>query len=104
MFSVTMDGWIHAYKETKSVPKWHHNCHKNYSMDMSLSKPWELVMDREAWHDAVHGVCMDSTTEWLNWTELKGSYVIGLPGGSDGKRICRQYRGPKHDPWVGKIP
>ena len=47
-------------------------------MDMSLSRLREVVMDREAWSAAVHGIAELNTTEWLKWTEL---YLFrGFPG------------------------
>ena len=46
-----------------------------YSMDMSLSKFWRLVINRKAWHAVVHGVAKSWT--WLrDWTELKVDLFI----------------------------
>ena len=57
---------------TDEMAGWHH------SMDMNLSELQELVMDREAWHTAIHGVAK-SQTRLSDWTELNWyiyAYII----------------------------
>ena len=73
------------------------------SMDVSLSELQELVMDREAWHAAIHEVAK-SRTQLSDWSDLILEKKIGFPGGSDYKESACNAGDTSSVPGLGRSP
>ena len=70
------------------------------SMDMNLSKFWELVMGRKAWRAAVHGAAKNQTrlSNWTDWI-----CRLGFPGDSADKNLSADVGDWGWDSWVENI-
>ena len=69
------------------------------SMDMSLSKLWQIVKDREAWCSAIHGL----TNSWTRLSDWRTTCLVGFPGGMSGKQSACNADWPGLDPWVRQV-
>ena len=78
-------------------------------MDMSLSEPRELVMDRVAWCTAIHGIAKSRTrlSDWIELIHISPIFWISfLYRSLVSESACQGRRCKRHDfdPWVGKNP